>query len=159
MTRIARTFRRTLSPVALAAALALAGTGAGCGDELGNFIEGSLGEFYDLSCESVRARLYSSELAIEYVNVTQEVPVRVTVRRSLTDPPGPATVDLESFGDITGVSQGADIPPFVSGTLYLRHYSRGAGSRVAGDFEAIFEAGDDQVTLDGEFETTLTVVE
>ena len=70
-----------------------------CDEDGGSFIEGSLGDFYDLTCIDVRARLYSSELAIEYVNITQEVPVRVTVDRKISGLNGPATVDLIDFGE------------------------------------------------------------
>ena len=51
---------------------------AGCSDP--NTIDGSLTGFYDTSFNDVRARLYPSQLAIEYVRENGEVPVRIVVK-------------------------------------------------------------------------------
>lgn len=121
-------------------------------------LDGSLGDFYDLGCQSVRARLYDSELSIEYVKETGEVPVRVTVRRAEHDPTGSGTVDLGMFGDVTGVSEGADIPAFSRGELELESYRPEDGRKISGLFDAVFTSGDTEVSLHGEFSTRLTVV-
>jgi len=118
---------------------------------------GSLGDFYELRHDAVRARLYPSELAIEFVRENFEVPVRVTVS---TDPE--LTIgeyDLAERGDVTGRSDGVDIPRFRGGTLELRRYDGLADTRISGDFNATFETGKDVASLAGQFDTTLVVLD
>ncbi len=118
---------------------------------------GSLGDFYDLRHDVVRARLYRSELAIEYVRETNEVPVRVTV---LTDPPlAVGTYDLVVSGEISGRTDGVEIPRYRTGELRLLEFDANDGSRVSGEFEATFETGRDVASLAGKFDTSLMVIE
>lgn len=134
-------------------------TGSGCAVDEGE-LSGSLGEFYNLRCDQVRARLYDSELSIEYIDgATNEVSVRVTLRRGDRDPSGPDTVDLLLAGDVTGSSKGTLIPRFSEGTLRLNTYSPTAGAQVVGDFDVIFDVGTSEVALRGDFDTTLELVD
>ena len=141
----------------LLASLSVWALGASCATE-GGLLEGSLGEFYDLSFTSMRARLYSSELSIEWARSDGEVPVRITVRRSELDPKGPRDVDLKRYGDVSGSSRGTPIPRFTSGTLTLSDYRPKDGAVVSGSADITFRAADTEVTLSGEFYARLTVV-
>ena len=132
---------------------------SGCGDDNGGSLGGSLGDIYDISFETVRARLYPSELAIEYVNAAGEVPVRITVRLVQVDVVGPATVDLASKGDITGSAAGIQMPRLKTGTLELKTYKPADSADVKGDFTANLGVGDSKYSLHGDFNTTLEVVE
>ncbi len=132
---------------------------SGCAASEGE-LSGSLGEFYTLHCDEVRARLYDSELSIEYIDSrTGEVSVRVTVARTKQDPSGPDQVDLASSGDVSGTADGNLIPTFTSGTLWLRDYSPRSGATVRGDFDVTFDVGVNEVALHGDFDTVLEVVD
>ncbi len=129
---------------------------AGCSKDEASLV-GSLGDFYRLDHDSIRARLYPSELAIEFVRENDEVPVRVTVRRDEQIVIG--NYDLTQVGDITGRSDGVDIPRFRSGNLQLEAYDGANDSRIAGEFEASFDTGKDLAGVSGIFDTTLVVIE
>ncbi len=137
--------------------LLTAGLLAGCSDA-GGSVSGSLGNYYELSFEKARARLYSSEFAIEYVAKDGQVPVRVSLNR----PEGglaPGTYDLDKVGDITGQRGDTRIPRFISGTMELTQFSEKDGALVEGTFTAKFQTGRDESTLDGDFSTTLEVID
>lgn len=118
---------------------------------------GSLGDFYELRHDAVRARLYESELAIEFVRENFEVPVRVTV--STTPKLEPGEYDLAERGDVTGRSDGVDIPRFRTGALRLDRYEGVGDTRISGDFDATFDTGKDVASLAGLFDTTLVVID
>jgi hypothetical protein len=122
-------------------------------------LEGSVSEFYPLAFESVRARLYDSELAIEYVREDGETVVRVTVRRDEKDPQGPGSIDLAAVGDLTGSAGGVELPPFADGRLVLEAYRPRDRARVAGRFEARVASGDARLSVRGTFATRLELVE
>jgi len=148
---------RWLSRGLVAMVVAL-GVSSGCAVSEGD-LSGSLGEFYTLHADEVRARLYDSELSIEYIKaVTGEVSVRVTVTRSAQDPSGPATVNLAEAGNVSGSSEGNLIPDFKTGTLRLDAYAPTSGSEISGDFDITFDVGDTEVALNGTFDTVLEVV-
>lgn len=127
-----------------------------CSDR-GGSLSGSLSSFYDLSFNHTRARLYSSELAIEYVTEAADVPVRVSL--DVRDGISPGSYNLVDRGAVTGRRGDKNIPRMVSGTLDLRDYERREGARVRGSFEAKFSTGDDESTLSGSFDTQLEIVE
>lgn len=120
-------------------------------------LTGSLGDFYDLRHDAVRARLYPSELAIEYVRGNNEVPVRVTVMVGSELEPG--TFDLLEEGNITGRSNDVDIPRYRGGELRLQDFEPADEARVRGEFEATFDTGKDVAGLSGKFDTALEVVD
>jgi hypothetical protein len=126
-------------------------------DTDGNGLRGSLSTFHDLSFSSVRARLYSSELAIEYVRENQEVALRVTVRRAEIEPGPGVEADLATQGDVTGATAGTPLPPLTAGTVRFSRFSAAADSTVRGHFDARFEAGLTEVGLTGDFDVPLTL--
>jgi len=139
----------------LGIALALSSGCAGGDDSL----DGSVSEFYPLAFDSVRARLYDSELAIEYVREDGETVMRVTVRRDERDPQGPATFDLSAVGDLTGSAGGVELPAFVDGRLVLDSYRPRDRARVEGSFEARVASGQARLSVRGTFSTRLELVE
>lgn len=138
------------------ALLLLALLSASCGTE--NDISGSLADFYDVKFDGVRARLYSSELSIEYWRENGEVPVRLTLRIG-DKPPKAGEFDLMTLGAITGRSDDQDIPFTTSATLTLDEFTPKDGATISGTFDASFRAGGDKLSLNGKFETTLNVVD
>ncbi len=127
------------------------------GDEAS--LRGSLGDFYDIDYSTVRARLYASELSIEYVQEDLQVPVRVTLRKLTTGMIEPGAYDLTALGAISGRSRDNDIPDMTTGKLVLERFEPVNGSEISGSFEAKFRTGNDEATLVGEFNTTLEVVD
>lgn len=146
--------RRLCKPLLCGAVLLLA---SACAKDEAALV-GSLGNFYDLRHEEVRARLYPSELAIEFVRETEEVPVRITVR---TDEPLEAggSYDLVERGEISGRQDGVEIPRYRTGTLRLEVYQASHLEPIRGEFEATFETGRDVASLAGRFDTALEVIE
>lgn len=131
---------------------------AACSDDEGA-LRGSLGDFYDFTHSSVRARLYNSELSIEYVRENGQVPVRISLDQVEGNPITTGEYNLADRGRITGRSGNNDIPQFLRGTLTLDAFSPSNGSQVQGDFSARFATGDDEASLTGDFDTTLEVVD
>ena len=127
-------------------------------DDRGGDLSGSLGDVYDLSFDSVRARLYPSDLSIEFVNGRGEVVVRVTGRRAAREPAAGASFDLVSEGDVTGTSGGVDIPRIARGTLTLTAFTAKQDAQVQGRFDGVFAAGSTELSLSGSFSTRLEVV-
>ena len=140
---------------------------AGCSKDQAVLV-GSLGDFYSLQHEVVRARLYPneqrgtmsgqySELAIEYVRENNEVPVRLTL---LAEPAlEVGSYDIKERGEISGRTDGVEIPRFRIGELRLIEFSPNPDTRIRGEFEATFDTGKDVASLAGEFDTTLTVID
>ncbi len=148
--------RRLLAALALAA---MGASGAAC-DPDENTLSGSLSQVYNIHFESVRARLYSSEMSIEWVDINSAVPVRITLRLSDVQPTADHNYDLFQVGDITGRAiDDTEIPRFTSGELSLGAYAGEPATDVSGSFDAKFDTGRDAVTLSGEFNTVLEVVD
>lgn len=142
------------------ASLVIAAATVGC--EPGrNSLGGSVGESYDLGFDTTRARLYSSELSIEYVRESGEVPVRVVLdRRGGSIETG--TYRLEERGSVDGRVEQNRLPDLESGELILQEFEGRSGAPIRGRFSAELEAaGDDESTLSlrGQFSTTLEVVD
>jgi hypothetical protein len=147
-------FRLLLTVLVAIASMTLA---TGCSDKASGRLQGSVGTVYDLSFDQVRARLYTSELAIEYVKDNGEVPVRLTLRHedgSLST----QTYDLFNQGDVTGRSRGVEMPRLLSGTVTFETLEIVPGGKIEGRFEAIVRSGEDRLTLSGEFQTILEIV-
>lgn len=126
---------------------------AACGGDPG--LEGSLGEYYDLTYDHVEAVLASSELAIQYVSETGEKVVILTVRTTTANLEGPATVDLAQYGRVSGTSGGRPIPDLDTGELVLDAYAPEDGAAVRGSFHVELTGDRGNVTLSGTFDTTL----
>ncbi len=143
----------------LAAAAAVALSASACADAP-NTLNGSLSDVYDIHFEQVRARLYSSELAIEYVDVTGAVPVRVTLRLADAVVTPDTSYDLTEVGDITGRSDSdVEIPRFSTGKLDLDDYEPVSGALISGEFRSKYATSRDSLTLNGDFETDLEIVD
>ncbi|MCK5689950.1 hypothetical protein KAI87_11805 [Myxococcota bacterium] len=134
-----------------------------CGDEGPNYLEGSLADSYSIEFDSVRARLYESELSIEYVESSggdEKISLRLAIRRNAAELAEGGSYDLV---DISTVSRGSgydsDIPTIESGAIRFDRYAESDGSKIEGEFDALFEMTDgSKKTLRGGFETTLEVV-
>jgi hypothetical protein len=149
----------TRLPTTLFALLALLlAPASGCTED--NSLSGSLGDFYRLEFDVVRARLYSSELSIEYVSRgTGAVPVRVTLRTDEQEPRAGETYDLGEHGDVTGrLPDGMEMLPVVDGELTLDEFGPELDDRVRGSFEAKLRAERDTLSLTGTFDTELEPV-
>jgi hypothetical protein len=150
--------RTTLGAIATAFALLWS-----CTED--NDLSGSLEEVYQLQFDLVRARLYSSEFAVEYLLTKGGVvPVRLTLdRKSLRKADkkleSGESYDLERYGDITGRQvDGTELFRFSSGTLHLDAFEPEQDAEVQGSFDAKFRVGDDSFTLTGSFLTELELV-
>lgn len=143
----------------LSASLLVGGASVGC--ESGrNTLGGSVGESYDLSFDTTRARLYSSELAVEYVRESGEVPVRVALDRG-GGSVGTGSYSLGDRGSVVGRVEQNRLPEMRSGELILREFEARTGARVRGRFSAELESANDDssLSLRGRFATTLEVVD
>ncbi len=117
-------------------------------------LRGSVARIYDLSHDTVRARLADTELAIQYVS-GGEVVAQVVVRVEEVELEGPGLVDLTAHGDVLGSRGGSSLPPMKSGRLQLRAYAPTAGADVRGTFGAVLETADAEFSLTGSFDTTV----
>lgn len=141
-----------------AATLLLLLTATACASE--GELEGSLSDAYRLGHDDVRARLYASELAIEYARDDGSVPVRVTLKVRDMPPAGGERYDLGDHGAVTGqLSDGTEIPAFIDGSLKLDEFKPEDGARVRGSFDATFDGVRDTLGLRGDFDTRLEVVD
>jgi hypothetical protein len=154
--------RRRMRPDLQAAILAI-GILSACGSD--NSLSGSLDEVYRLQFDLVRARLYSSEFAVEYVvSKSGVVPLRVTIsqkalRENDRKLEAGESYNIAEYGDITGrQADGTDIFRFASGKLKFDKFTPEQDAEVRGSFDAKFRTGDDVFTLTGDFQTELEIV-
>jgi len=151
--RAARLLPAALMGLALTAA-------AGC--ETQNELEGSLTEVYGIRHQSVRVRLTTSELAIEYVGSRDSVPVRATIDLdSLAEDVelSEGTYDLPEHGYIGGrLANETELPPLINGSVRLQRFNPVAGSRVIGRIRGKFDAGRDELGIAGEFNERLELL-
>lgn len=129
---------------------------AGCGAD--SDLDGSLSEIYRLDHDTVRARLYATELAIEYVAGDDSVPVRVSLR--FEELPREGDYDLLETGDVGGRrADGTEMPRFSSGTISIDSFEPYDDGDISGDFTARFKTGGDTLDLTGSFDTSLELVD
>ena len=136
----------------------------GCDPETGNWLDGSLSDSYDLRFDHVRARLYESELSVEYVVDAEEgekVALRITLDVRQSMPEVGVTYDLFTDGDVgRGEGFGSSLPDLESGTVEFEEFVADPGNPISGSFEAVFVTVDDsKYSLRGGFESELEVVE
>jgi len=117
-------------------------------------LHGSVSRVYPLQYDSIRARLFTSELAIQYVS-GREVIISAIARLDERALEGPTTVDLGLHGEVVGNRGGVILPPFLSGTLQLDAYAPNEGSAVTGYFDAVIEGDDRNYAVHGDFDVTL----
>ncbi len=132
-----------------------------CSEGPPNDLRGSLVDIFDLAFDATRARLYDTELSVEYVDLERSgrVAVRLTLRRPDDLAPGPH--DLVARGDVGLADEvSGQLPPLISGEVGLTAYEATTSGPVVGTFLATFETADDvRLTLHGAFDTTLEVVD
>ena len=122
-------------------------------------LEGSLSDVYRLDHELTRARLYNSELSIEYAREDGSVPVRVTLRQANADLASDRVYDLLKSGAVTGqLADGTEMPPLISGQLKLIEFKAQEGARIRGEFDATLDGVRDTLSLSADFDTTLDVI-
>ncbi|MBA2665273.1 MAG: hypothetical protein H0U74_23495 [Bradymonadaceae bacterium] len=138
--------------------LALVFAGLSACDKGEGELSGSVSEFYDISYHHMRARLYSSELAIEYVRESGDVPVRISLRREAFAL-APGTYDLKLNGDISGQSRHHELPRLESGRIELKEFRAEVGFIVRGEFSATLRAGDTKASIRGSFEAPLEIID
>ena len=139
-------------------ALVLFAAVSGCKDDEDNYIDGSLVKNYNISYDSVRARLYSSSLSVEYMS--DSVPaLRITLHADDLILAAGKTYDLLEYGSVTRFDDLGSLPELQSGELTLTEFSETDGAPVAGNFHAVFVT-DNGVTLNlrGAFAVDLEVV-
>ena len=129
-----------------------------------NFLDGSLVESYGMRFDETRARLYDSELSLEFVdNLTQPdiVSLRVTVPN--TPKLGPnTTLDLVKDGGHIARGEGYEspLPELDSGALRISDYAAREGAKVDGRFRAVFFTPEQsRLVVRGAFDTTLEIVD
>ncbi len=133
-------------------------------DESENYLRGSLADSYDMEFDSIRARLYASELSIEYV-VDSEQGEKITLRVTLNAGAGVLvagkTYNLATDGTISrGEGFDAKLPELSTGTLDLSEYAGTDGSAVEGEFSATFiTTNQNKLSLRGAFVTELEIVQ
>lgn len=137
---------------------ACAGIGTGCQEDE-NALSGSVDEVYDLSYQTVRARQYDSEFAIEYTREDGQIPVRVIVERDADEPISEGAIDLAERGTVVGRVGPRTLPEFRSGTLNLETYRSAQGAPVEGSFDATLRSEDATYSLSGVFSTHLDIVD
>ncbi|MBN2718851.1 MAG: hypothetical protein JXX14_23600 [Deltaproteobacteria bacterium] len=130
----------------------------GCDDSKDNYLEGSVTAGYDMKFDDVRVVLYpESALSIEYVKKTKngdQLPLRVTI-----DYPEDTLTAGREYNLLTECSivRGVDyasspLPALESGTVRLDEFTASDGSKVSGDFEAVFiERDGAKINLRGGF--------
>ena len=133
----------------------------GCTDDEENYIDGSLVKNYNITYESVRARLYSSDLSVEYMSDTIDgvAALRINLDTDGLILAAGKTYDLAMYGSATRYNDLGSLPELVSGELTITEFSETNGAPVAGNFHALFET-DDGVSLNlrGAFAVDLEVV-
>jgi len=149
--------------IVVGAALVLAEAGCSGGD---NSLEGSLSSQYDLSFDSVRARQYtqSRQLSIEYLRGEgsgEEKPITVTIMPT-PDGPGTFTLDAGQINFDNSLAPGSpELPSATQGSVDLDVFTPGeSGSDISGSIHGMFTnlGTGDAFSLEGSFETTLTVM-
>jgi hypothetical protein len=146
----------------LAAVLAVAVVTA-CDDQGANYLDGSMTDRYGLGFDSVRIRLYPSELSIEYVADTsqgEKVALRIALDAAASPFATGVFYDLATQGSITqGEGYGSPLPDLESGELKFSAVSIQDGDRVKGKFDARFlTENSTTLTLRGGFSAKLEVI-
>ena len=129
----------------------------GCDDRGDNYLDGSLVKNYNISFKSVRARLSSTQLAIEYVK-DDVAALRITLNIDEVTPKSGGTYDLAAHGSVTRYGDFGTLPGIESGELTFDAYSETDGKEISGDFHGKFvsDSGSTQ-SLKGAFKTKLEV--
>ena len=130
-----------------------------CDEDNDNFLRGSVKDTNNISFKGVRARLYTSELSIEYYTDKKEgeVALRVALDVNAGLKAG-KTYDLMKHGTVSRDEGFGGLPEMISGELTLDKYGSKVGSTVEGSFTAKFvtTSGSEQA-LRGGFSSELEI--
>jgi len=133
---------------------------AACGEDTeSDTLTGSVSRIYPLSFDSVRARVTSTQFAIQYVKGGQ-VPVQVVIELMHHPIEGPATFDLAFGGTVVGSRDGNSLPDFIDGQLILKKVALSQGATISGEFNAnVGTDSGNNYAVHGTFDTTLEVID
>ncbi|MBI2892007.1 MAG: hypothetical protein HYY06_00535 [Deltaproteobacteria bacterium] len=139
-------------------ALVLAALLWGCDGDSASFIDGSAASSYDMDFDEVRIRLFSTEVAVEYVRKAgsgEELPLKLTV--SFAEDPIAAgqPIDLHPpSGTVNRVPNSPQLPELSDqeSTITFETWSTEAGASIEGTFRVDFENG---TGLNGAFSADL----
>jgi hypothetical protein len=137
---------------------------AGCHKLAPNYLDGSLSESYDLTFDETEARLYSSELSVEYVEDPEgesKVALRVTLDVEGEGPKAGKKYDLFKYGEVNrSEAYNSPFPELSEGYIELDEYGSKEGADVQGTFTASFETEDGStLQVEGGFKTELEVID
>lgn len=130
-----------------------------CDGDSANFIDGSAASSYDMDFDDVRIRLFSTEVAVEFVRtvgVGEELPLKLTA--SFAEDPIVAgePVDLhEPSGAVARITTDGTRLPELSdqeSTITFDTWSTEAGATIEGTFKVDFDNG---TGLNGAFDGDL----
>ncbi|MGC6416540.1 MAG: hypothetical protein ACON3Z_05465 [Bradymonadia bacterium] len=130
----------------------------GCGAaEEETKLQGSVGRVYSLEHDSVRALLSANELAVQFID-DGAVIVQVVLDRTRVSEITPGNYDLATDGLVVGSREDRPLPDFVSGTLELTQFAPDDGASISGEFGATLATDENNYSVYGRFDTTLTIV-
>ncbi len=132
----------------------------GCHAGQSEYLDGSLVEVFALSWDHTRARLYESELSLEWVDSARQDQVALRVTAPNDGRLALGKLDLAAHGHV-GLADEASttLPGLESGELVLSRWEEVEGGRVKGDFDASFEDADGvRLAVVGGFDADLEVV-
>lgn len=133
----------------------------GCHAGQGEYLDGSLVEVFALTWDHTRARLYESELSLEWADSARQDQVALRVTAPNDGRLSEGKLDLVADGHV-GMSDeaGTTLPGLESGELVLSHWEELEGGRVKGHFGATFEDADGiRLSVVGGFDTGLEMVD
>lgn len=131
-----------------------------CAEEAPNSLEGSLGDFFDLTFDHTRARWFTDELAVEYVDSDRGDLVVLRLVWPHTGEVGTdAEYDLAEAGHVQfSDAIGSQLPPVMDGWLRFEDAAMDAGA--VGRFSAVFEPRDEiGLAVRGRFDAPLEVID
>ena len=129
----------------------------GCGAvEEETKLQGSVSRVYSLEHDSVRALLSANEFAVQFID-DGAVIVQVVLDRTQVSQIMPGNYDLATDG-VVGSREDRPLPDFVSGTLELTQFAPDDGARISGEFGATLATDENNYSVYGRFDTTLTIV-
>ena len=133
---------------------------AACEEEGDNYLEGALTKSYDMKFGDTQVLLYTSDMAIEYLQ-GDKMPLRVTVKLASDGLNTGVTYDLANAGTVSrGIGYPSELPELESGSLQFSKVALEDGSDIKGTFEAVFLGTDgSRMSLRGGFAAPLEVID
>ena len=123
-----------------------------------NYLDGSIGEVFDLKFDEVRIRKYSAtkELQIEYLkngDAGKDVVAQITITTPEGGFPKDTEIKLDQVnGKVHRVAPGDDFPAITEGNIDFSAGGNAVGEQTTGKFSLIFE---NKRTLRGNFDAKM----